>query len=197
MLNRIKRLITNLFQIGRFRMYSKTDHVPIIYEIARGKAKSGHLDNYLELGIALGACFNKVAPLAKKAFAVDTNPDSIKCIKADNCESFLCDTDSFFKGLGANNPIHFDLIFIDANHQKEFVEKDFYNSYDRLAPDGLIIMHDSYPPNESYTKPELCGNGWKVFDIHIEEHFEAVRLPFYFGLTIIRKPDTSHFEGWK
>jgi len=176
-------------------MFSKTDHVPLIYEIARGKAKAGQLNNYLELGIALGACFNKVAPLAKKAFAVDTNPDSKERVSNTPSEFFLGTTDDFFLCLGPTIYQHerFDLIFIDANHQKEFVKNDFLNSYERLASNGLIIIHDTYPPNKEHTKPELCGDGWKFVHNEIRGRYELVILPFYFGLTIVRRPDVDHF----
>ena len=40
----------------------------------------------------------------------------------------------------------YDLILIDANHEYEYVKKDFYNYIKFLAPKGIILMHDiSFP----------------------------------------------------
>ncbi len=92
--------------------------------------------SYLELGVSSGhycwdvvRCPNKVG--------VDSNPNL-------NIPGVVCSTtDDYFKNLDSN--VKFDLIFIDAFHEKYQVYKDFCNSLLHLNPGGAIIMHDVYP----------------------------------------------------
>jgi len=61
-----------------------------------------------------------------------------------------CSTEEFFKkdrGL-------FDAIFIDANHEKDYVLADSLNSMGVLADGGVIIWHDVYNHDNSCQKCE-------------------------------------------
>lgn len=45
----------------------------------------------------------------------------------------------------------FDLIFIDGDHTKEQVKRDFENSLRCLSDKGFIVIHDVLPENEQGT----------------------------------------------
>ena len=51
--------------------FKKTSHVKLIEIIASGLSRGEGLTNYLELGSRKGACFNKISPYAKNAYAVE------------------------------------------------------------------------------------------------------------------------------
>jgi len=94
---------------------------------------------------------------------------------------------NFFK---LNPGVNFDLIFIDAEHTHSKSLRDFIVSADRLNDNGLILMHDTYPQSEKYISLKHSGNVFKAI-IYLKKNFyhkyEIVTLPFYSGITIIRK----------
>lgn len=172
---------------------------------------------YLELGIAKAKCFNKVAGWFDEAWAVDINKGAYKYIDMfllkggiDNKREVYFDensTDNFFKLPGLKK---FNLIFIDANHDFGYVKKDFINSWKVLGDNGIIILHDTYPPDREYL--DHCKDSYKINGfLRMHRGFvrdeddgysgvisqsitgddgycmEQITLPFYFGLTIVRK----------
>jgi hypothetical protein len=113
--------------------------------------------SYLELGVSTGEyCWNSV--ICEKKVGVDSNPQTIK-------DGVVCAlTDDFFSKLSKDEKFH--LIFIDAKHEKNQVLKDFCNSLEHLSSNGIIIMHDIYPLDESHIDIEKsCGN---VYEFWIE-----------------------------
>ncbi len=61
-------------------------------------------------------------------------------------------SDAYFNLIENNNPLpSFDLIFIDGDHTKEQVKRDFENSLRFLSDDGFIVIHDVLPENEAGT----------------------------------------------
>lgn len=70
-------------------------------------------------------------------------------------------TDQFFNTAGNNRT--WDIIFIDADHEKEQVLKDFNNALKRLNPNGTIIMDDINPTAEWLLTPQFCHNAWEAF----------------------------------
>jgi hypothetical protein len=162
------------------------DHIRIVREIARGIVKTVPNARYLELGIFKGRCFNRVAPMFQgRAVGVDANDRSMY-IKAPGI-FWHCTTDEYFES--KHNGQKFDLIFIDACHQFDpYVKRDFCNSYEALNDNGIILMHDTYPPSKRHLKG--CGDAWKISDWLKGEHThsgEFMTLPFYYGLTVYRK----------
>jgi predicted O-methyltransferase YrrM len=159
----------------------RAHHVRIIAEIARGVRG----ERYLELGTWKGRCFNTVAPYFKEAIAVDIKQGCEEFIKVPH--KFFCGTtDDFFKDYKSEL---FDLIFIDAEHALGSVITDFDNSYKNIKQNGLILLHDTYPANE--TRFKGCRDAYKVCDWIKSNNFkgELVTLPFYDGITIFRKCD--------
>ena len=162
-------------------MFSKTAHIPIIEEIAKGMQAAGMNQKYLELGIAKAKCFNRVAPLFDKSTAVDVNKYAFDFVNIRKQNEYIGSTDDFF----VQNKDKFNLIFIDACHKYKNVLSDFKNSYDVLAENGLVILHDTFSPTPEWDKH--CEDAYKIRYYLEKEHIETVTLPFYFGLTIVRK----------
>lgn len=83
-----------------------------------------------------------------------------------------------------------DMVFIDADHTHEQSLADFINIAPHVRPGGSIAMHDTYPRNKAYTAPDKCGGVYKTA-WHIRQHmageFEIATLPFYNGVSIIRR----------
>ena len=81
----------------------------------------------------------------------------------------------------------FDMVFIDADHNSEAVLTDFHGVWPHVAPDGLVLLHDTNPETVADTSPGLCGDGWKAARQLTQSGHEAVTLPYHPGLTIVRK----------
>jgi len=156
--------------------------------------------NYLELGLAGGHQFDKVSkncPNLETMVAVDirtsdwtifnplpTNPR----MKIYNGTK----TDDFF----ANNvkDHKFDVAFIDACHNYDQVMRDFNNVLNVIEEDGIIFMHDTYPPNQSHTTEGACSDAYKAYmDIcdNYRKVCECVNVPIFCGLNIVRKINRS------
>lgn len=81
------------------------------------------------------------------------------------------------------------MLFIDADHKKESVLKDFYNYFPFIKEDGIIFLHDGYPKNIEYTKDGYCSNCYEaIFELSKNTtDYEMVTIPLHPGLTICRK----------
>jgi len=170
-------------------MFGENDHSIIVKSISEGLSKAGFLNRYLELGIRGGYCFNSVAPFCKEAYAVDI----------DNCYNFIKDNKNLFWFHGNTSDFltnhdknkMFDLVFIDADHSHEASLKDFKLVLPLVSDNGLILLHDTYPPDEIHLDPHLCNDTYKTA-VYIKKNFieyEIVTLPFYYGISIVRKLD--------
>lgn len=169
----------------------KNDHVQMIKSIALGLKSADKLNTYLELGIRKGPCFNSIAPLSKdKAYAVDIN-DCYKAIKHNkNLVWFHGSSVDFLKN--HNKKKKFDLVFIDADHNYRSSLRDFDLVFPLVNDNGLILMHDTYPPSEEYLTPSRCGDTYKTAEFirfHYNHKCEICTLPFFYGIAIVRKLD--------
>jgi len=171
-------------------LFKKDSHVGIIEHIAGGLQKAGSLNDYLELGIRNGSCFNQVAPHANQAFAVDIDKKSYGFIKGNKNLQWHCGTtDSYFDSL-AHTPQMFDLVFIDADHCHESSFSDFCRVLPFVRNNGLVLLHDTYPPDERYVDPSYCADTYKTPDAiktKFPKEIEMVTLPFFHGVSIVRK----------
>ena len=110
--------------------------------------------SYLELGVSDGErCYN-IVNCANK-IGVDSNP----IINLPNVIHSY--TDDFFKTLDQNKK--FDLIYIDACHEKYQVYRDFCNSLKHLNSGGMIILHDIYPLVEEDSSQDLNGDSYETW----------------------------------
>lgn len=145
---------------------------------------------YVEVGVQRGYIFNALAPLVQRAVAVDILAMT-DVIDRPNVEKHIMPSARFAETW--RDPI--DLLFIDADHRKEAVLADF----DALAPfvregEGLILLHDTHPVQESLLSDRFCSNAWEaawtIRRGRKYKDFEIVTLPGpWAGLSIIRKAE--------
>lgn len=81
--------------------------------------------------------------------------------------------------------------FIDGDHNYEFVKRDFENMLSLVMDNGLIFIHDMYPPTEEYLSEHRCGDGYKLRqELERRSDLDVFTFPFGamgVGLTMIRK----------
>jgi len=103
---------------------------------------------YVELGLYHCALFNRIEPFAKKLIGVDTSTEAGRYMKKSHKTKFInSTTDSYAKAL-KKKPIKIDMLFIDADHSKKSVMRDFNNFFPYVVDQGLILLHDGYPENK-------------------------------------------------
>lgn len=72
---------------------------------------------------------------------------------------FAGSSDEFFKRL---NMPSIAFAFIDGDHNYEQAKKDFWNTWPLLVDEGVIALHDTYPPDESWTDENKCGDVYRL-----------------------------------
>lgn len=149
---------------------------------------------YVELGLCKCALFNKIIPYAEKLIGLDIKPEAEKFMKKIRGKTeFVCSTTDDFAERLQKNPIQIDMLFIDADHAKEAVLKDFNNFFPFVAPHGLILLHDSHPKDAQYTNPGYCNDAYKAVERLGKETatYEIMTIPRHPGLTLCRKRSTQ------
>ncbi len=53
-----------------------------------------------------------------------------------------------------------DIAFIDGMHLIEYVLRDFANLEPHMSPNGVILLHDCYPPHPAWTSRTSRADGW-------------------------------------
>jgi hypothetical protein len=157
--------------------------------MAEGIQATGRNDNYVELGVQRGHCFNTVAPYFKNAYAVDIN-DSYPHISGNaNLKWFQGQTQDF---IAQHQDVTFDMVFIDADHSFEASRADFDGIFELVRDNGLIMLHDTYPPSDVFTEKSYCYDTYRTAEF-IKDNYghkcEIVTIPFYMGVSIVRKLD--------
>lgn len=142
---------------------------------------------YLELGIGCGTNFESL--LLKNKISVDIC-NKEKCGNWFGNPTHLMSTDDYFN---KNNEL-FDIIFIDADHEYRQVIKDFNNSIDHLTKDGVIFLHDLYPPTELYTNKQYCNNGYKFLNFLLDNKFNIIIDLSDFGCVCVFNPIKIEIE---
>ena len=136
---------------------------------------------YLELGLRDGTTFNRVAPLCKQAIGVDIVRQG-----EYNGIFFEMTTAEFFQKEIEKLPPT-ELAFIDADHSFDSVRKDFIGVYSYMAKGGIILLHDTFPENDSYKRPGLCDDCYKMRDWLKNNGYNSITLPCPPGLTLVEK----------
>lgn len=161
-------------------------------------------DNYLEIGVEYGECFNNVHFLNKTG--VDPDPkfipqtgEIIKLTSDDYFSTYLIgetsyvDSDYYIENI--KTPI-FNTIFIDGMHQVEYVLRDINNSLQVLSENGYIFIDDILPfnYNEQLKVPikhyyengilkygeNWTGDVWKVIYYLLTRHRDDIQSFKYF-----------------
>jgi hypothetical protein len=127
---------------------------------------------YLEIGVRNpDDNFNKI--LTFKKYSVDPGFEY-----KSNPVDFKLASDAFFEELRQDRllgkAVKFDVIFIDALHLAEQVDRDIKNALDFIEDDGFVILHDCNPPTEWHSRETFNfyftpaggfwnGTTWKAF----------------------------------
>lgn len=99
-------------------------------------------------------------------------------------------SDHFFEMFKAAK---FDLIFIDGLHTEAQVKMDFLNSLVRLNRGGFIVIHDTNPQEEIWTKVPRESKQWTgdvykfVSRLSEIEGIEFKTIDFDYGCTIVKR----------
>lgn len=147
---------------------------------------------YLELGIGSCSTFNRMAPLFMVSLAVDKMESNLGHITpSDKVRGFGLTTSQFLTGEGRQ--YEYDFVFIDANHDANFVLADFNLVFPLVSGGGYIVIHDTYPPGGTHMGIEACHNAWKEAEYlsnfkGVSGHpYEIITLSGHLGLTLVRK----------
>ncbi len=89
-----------------------------------------------------------------------------------------------------------DLLYIDADHSHEQSLADFVSFAPFVVPNGIVIMHDTFPRKEADEDPHASGTVWKTAQ-YIKAHFcaeyECMTIPRLSGVTLLRKRGERYF----
>jgi hypothetical protein len=155
----------------------------VITEIVKGCA----FESFLEVGIGCGVLAGKLnerCPLLKQITGVDIlggdpPPDGVEWIREVASDDFFRTDDRTW-----------DCIFVDGDHMRPQATRDTINAMRVLNDDGLLFIHDTYPPNDldQTVGHMVCGDVYKTYLALAERtDLEVVTLPLWCGLTIVRR----------
>lgn len=151
------------------------------------------LKSYLELGVQNPANnFDKVNAWLK----IGVDPNYVNRIDT-NQRIYQKTSDDFFseEPTYAGKPFKFGLIFIDGDHTKEQVKRDFENSMRCLNQNGFIVIHDTLPLNEQGTRvpretKQWWGDVYKfAFELNLYPGIDFCTYDFDNGCTVVWKTD--------
>lgn len=151
--------------------------------------------NILEIGCGESSIhFSKLAEKHnRKCYHIEYSKSGVENMKntkgyfGNNSEVFNMKSDDFFS---LNHDINLSLSFIDGDHTYEQARRDFYNILKYTETGGYIFLHDTCPPDISWTVEQKCGTVYKLRE-EIEEKmgvysFTFKDTAFGVGLTMVR-----------
>ena len=140
--------------------------------------------SYCEIGIYEAETFNRVC--ANKKIAVDISEQALSYINMDSNTTKIKGNSSDLDLYLRKNNILLDLVFIDANHEKDHVIEDFANVVSHVAKNGIVLLHDTFPETREYTSQTLCGTAYlAISELRMKyTDWSFVTIPIHPGLTI-------------
>lgn len=144
---------------------------------------------YVELGIYQAELFNRVAPHAGQAIGVDVDPACAHFVREAPNAHFVCGTTDSFADDSRKLGRQIDMLFIDADHCRESVLRDFRSYLPLVSPHGLILMHDTHPGDASLLDPGFCCDAYRAVE-ELQSNpvgYEMMTIPLSPGLTMCRK----------
>ena len=130
--------------------------------------------------------------------SVFENAKTVEGYFGNNSILFIGSSDRLFNEITLT-PIA--LGFIDGDHTYEQAKKDFYNLLPYVVDDGYILLHDTYPTDESYLSENRCGEVYKLRqEIEKDKRFDCLTIPrgvaMDVGFSIVRKkpPQLSYYN---
>jgi predicted O-methyltransferase YrrM len=159
-------------------------------ELINALISAAGFERYLEVGVGSGDHFRQV--IAPIRHGIDPAGDA----------TFPMTSDAFFGArLGCDA---YDLIFIDGLHEEDQCVRDLDHALERLAPAGLIVLHDANPPTEWHQRPvaeaapgeEWNGTVWRALVRFRAAHpqIRVVTADLDWGCAVIR-PDATPRAG--
>lgn len=140
---------------------------------------------YLEIGCAGGGLVQRLKPMLDLAVGVD--PGDFEWPEIPGVEWYRCTSDQYF---GMPSGAAFDVVLIDGDHSAPQVEKDARLALERLHANGLIVMHDTYPPDKDHLSPSACGTAWEVpYTLRDDLELEVYTFPVTYGVTLVRRQE--------
>lgn len=142
-------------------------------------------ESYLEVGCADGGLVYRLldkCPSLGRAVGVDIAKHNRN--NAPKATFFHLPSDDFFD----QNKHTFDVVLVDGDHSAVQAFTDANNALSALSPNGLVLMHDTWPPDAEHTRTGACGDAWKAAELlHDYENLHVFTFPVTFGLTLVRK----------
>lgn len=160
-------------------------HVDFIVALARLMRP----DVYVELGVHRAELFNQVIPYAGELIGVDVDEKSAGYVRDAPNARFVCATTEAFANDLRESPIAIDMLFIDADHCRESVVRDFRDYLPFVRPHGLILLHDTHPGDASLLDKGWCSDAYLAID-ELQRgagDYEMMTIPISPGLTLCRK----------
>ena len=148
---------------------------------------------YLEIGVRMGDCIRRISCELKHG----VDPSKLCSEVTHNMTS-----DEFFQN-HCNQT--YDIIFIDGNHDSDYVCRDLNNSLKVLSANGSIIMHDCFPQKQEHAckyrdivDPSIWnGDSFKVIASVVKNYSEFISahvLNLDYGVGVIRKNSDSAIQ---
>ncbi|HKZ87196.1 MAG TPA: class I SAM-dependent methyltransferase [Anaerolineae bacterium] len=88
------------------------------------------------------------------------------------------------------------LLYIDAAHSHEQSLADFEHFSQWVRPNGLILLHDTFPRSERDEAPCASGSVWKTVQYvkaHYPNEFEVMTIPHLAGVSLLRRRGAKYF----
>lgn len=140
---------------------------------------------YLELGVADGATFRKVAAVMAEWGGTFVGVDHAP-VAPPMPDCVAADTVAYLKSLPGDSV---EFVFLDSSHEYQATMQEIDQIERVLVPNGVLAMHDTYPPSESQERPGYCGDVWRAAEmlLLVSLSLESMTLPAQYGLTLARK----------
>lgn len=161
------------------------------------------VDTYLEIGCQSCETIHRFLKQEYPSHMIGIDieeSNNAKYLHANHQDRFIFykgDSDTFFRD-AARADGQWELIFIDGDHSEEQVLKDVGNALDHLAEDGLIVLHDTFPPSEEYATDEYCGTAYRaVISLRQRDDIEVYTFRMTYGLTLVGKKGSKADFRWQ
>lgn len=193
----------DLMKLYRMHANNEIAYYNLLFSVAMAAAPA----NIVELGTGPGISslafirvmqyYNKFRTQKGVLHSCDLDPKMQEPLKryGDIVKLHLMSTDQLAEKWAEKKEV-IDFLYIDADHSFEQSLKDFNNFSPYVKPNGLILMHDTFPLNEEYEQLHLSGTVFKTAQYikhHYAEDFEIVTVPYLCGVSIVRKKGSKYF----
>ncbi len=153
------------------RRFTGREHPARVAIVARELGRRAR-PRYLEIGVDTGVVFLHVRAARKTGIdPVDAVPTLKRLLHPNTLiRGRLQQTtsDEFFASLTPTE--QFDVIFVDGDHGYQQSLRDVENALEHVADDGVVLVHDCYPPSAQAASVDprdagggtWCGEVWKT-----------------------------------